>query len=288
MNRLQKKCLISTVGIHLLLLTILIVGPAFFNQEPKMDNLEVLNVIPAVLVDAAVNSGVANAQPPPPTPVVTPPVQPLQPIPLPPKIVQPPVPAPPPTPSPSLLKEFEDFLKSKPEPAVKPDLTPVEHETKSQPQNNIKVDLHKVARAKVENVSHTDNAVNARAINNAIRSLSHQLSSSTKIDMPGNASASYASYASVVKSVYDRAILPNVPGAISGNNENTRVIITIASDGTVTSSRIISPSGDPAWDDAVQRTLDQVNFVAPFPDGATDKERHYTIDFNPQVERELQ
>ena len=69
MNRLQKKCVIVTAGIHLLLLLILIVGPAFFSPKPKDDDLQVLDVIPANLIDAPFNSGVANAAPPPPAPV---------------------------------------------------------------------------------------------------------------------------------------------------------------------------------------------------------------------------
>ena len=70
MNRLQKKCVIATAGIHLLLMVILFVGPAFFYSKPKADDLQVLDVIPANLIDAAFNSGVANATPPPPAPVV--------------------------------------------------------------------------------------------------------------------------------------------------------------------------------------------------------------------------
>jgi len=90
MNRLQKKCVIGTAGIHLLLLVILFVGPAFFYSKPKADDLQVLDVIPANLIDAAFNSGVANAAPPPPAPVAPP--QPPPPAP----VVTPPAPAPPP------------------------------------------------------------------------------------------------------------------------------------------------------------------------------------------------
>ncbi len=35
MNRLQKKCLMATVGVHLLLIVILLVGPAFFYSEAE-------------------------------------------------------------------------------------------------------------------------------------------------------------------------------------------------------------------------------------------------------------
>jgi TonB family protein len=106
--------------------------------------------------------------------------------------------------------------------------------------------------------------------------------------MPEGASASYASYASVVKSVYEQALRPNLPDQVASNNENTKVSITVASDGTVISSRIISSSGDPTWDAAVQRTLDQVTTIAPFPEGATEKERHYTLSFNPEVEKSFE
>jgi colicin import membrane protein len=292
MNRLQKKCVIGTVGIHLLLLVILIVGPAFYNQQPKMDDTQVLDMIPANLVDAAVNSGVQGAQPPPmPKPVTPQPPQQQQLFP-PPKIVQPPTPAPAPTPapepvrtpSPSLLKEFEDYFKSKPEPAVKPDLTPEKKPTEST-QPKIQISLNKVSRNSVKNTGQENTAQNQRAVNNALRSLSHSLSSATTVDMPGNSSAAYASYASVVKSVYEQALRSNLPSQVAGNSEVTKVRITIANDGTVISSEVISPSGDPAWDDAVQRTLDQVKFIAPFPDGAAEKQRQYTLNFNPEVER---
>jgi TonB family protein len=278
MNRLQKKCVIGTVGIHLLLLLILIVGPAFFNQEPKLDNSQILEVIPSNLIDANANSGVQNAQPPAPTPVIP---KPLQPIPLPPKIVTPP-PTPTPTPTPSLLVRVEKYFK--PTPAVTPNLTPAEHQPKPQ-QNNINVSTQLVKRTAPKNTSKPDNS---RVINNTVKNLSKELSSSTKIDMPGNASASYASYASVIKTVYDRALLPHVPSEVANKSEKTEVKIVIGSDGTVISSEIISPSGDPAWDNSVQRTLDSVTFVAPFPDGATEKERTYTLGFTPEVEQSLE
>ena len=282
MNRLQKKCVIGTVGIHLLLLLILIVGPAFFNQEPKLDNSQILEVIPSNLIDANANSGVQNAQPPAPTPVVIPkPVQPLQSIPLPPKIVTPP-PTPTPTPTPSLLDRVKNYFTTTP--TVTPNLTPTEHQPKPQ-QNNINVSTQLVKRTAPKN---TPQHNNSQAINNTVKNLSHELSSATTVNMPGHATASYASYASVIKTVYDRALLPHVPSEVANKSEKTEVKIVIGSDGTVISSEIISPSGDPAWDNSVQRTLDSVTFVAPFPDGATEKERTYTLGFTPEVEQSLE
>jgi TonB family protein len=293
MNQLQKKCAIGTAGIHLLLLFILIFGPAFFNQQPKTDNT-VLDVIPANLVDAALNSGVRDAQAPQPAPAAIPPslLRPPPPLPAPaptpePKVVQPPQPAP--TPSPSLLDQFEKmFRQTKPTPTVTPNLKPTDRTEKSH-DDNVKVNLTPVKHRDFSknNPSH-DNTSDSRAINTALTSLKHSLSSSTKIDMPGNASAAYANYATVVKSVYEQALRAHLPAQVAGNDEYTKVSVTIANDGTVISSEIISRSGDTTWDEAVQSTLDQVTFVARFPDGATEKERHYTLSFNPEVEKSFE
>ncbi len=285
MNRLQKKCVIGTVGIHLLLLTILIVGPAFFNPQPKTEN-NILTVIPANLVDAELNSGVQDAQQPPPASTPIPPSllrPPPQPAPAP-RVVQP-APAPAPektpdlTPTPSLLHEFaEMFRSSKPAPTVTPDMTPTQRTTKSQ-TDNIKVDLsHKVTRKEVKNTPHIDNAQNQREIDNELKSLSHSLSSATKIDMPRNASASYANYGDVVVSVYHNAWVP--PDGMSSDNVTVKFKVTIARDGSVISAQIIERSGDASIDEAVQHMLDRVTFIAPFPEGTDDKQRTYPIEFN--------
>lgn len=287
MNRLQKKCILSTAGLHLLLLAILIFGPAFFNRQPKLDNT-VLDVIPANLVDAALNSGVRDAQPPPPAPIPPSLLQPPPPMPAPaPRIVQPA--SPPETPTPSLLEKFEKmFHPTKPTPAVTPDVRRLQRTQKTR-HDNVKVNLKQVTRTNFsKNNPAQNNASEARAINRALSSLRKSMSSATRIDMPGNASAAYANYATVVRSVYEQALRAHLPGQVAGNNEYTRVSVTIANDGTVMSAHIISRSGDPAWDQAVQATIDQVTMIAPFPDGATEKERHYTLSFNPEIEKSFE
>jgi TonB family protein len=266
MNRLQKKCVIGTAGVHMLLLLILFVGPAFFYSRPKADDMQVLDVIPANLIDAAFNSGVANATPPPPAPVAPP---------------QPPPPAPvvtPPVPSPEKIVKAEPI---KPLDKLSPDnLTPVAKATKTEPRK-IQISTQLVARTEGE----TSPNASARAIRSALRNLKSNLKPGTTIDMPGNSSVAYANYATVVKSVYEQAwILPND----ATDNANTKVSVTIASDGTVITARIVTPSGDAGLDASVQRTLDRVKFIAPFPEGATEKERTYTINFNPQVKRLLE
>jgi TonB family protein len=275
MNRLQKKCAITIVGFHLLLLVILIVGPGFFAPKPRADDLQILDVIPANLIDVAVSSGVRNAQPPPPAPVVTPP-QPAPPVPQP--VVTPPVPPKVETPEP--IKEIVKELTPEPKPVEKPKIQiSTQLVTRTTPKNSPKASPRDDSQEKARTL--------ALAARNAARALkNNNITSATTVDMPGNSSAAYANYAAAVKSAYEQALI--LPSEIANDNENTKVSVTIANDGTVISARILTPSGDPVWDAAVQRTLDRVTFIAPFPEGATEKERSYTINFNPQVQRTLE
>lgn len=267
MNRLQKKCVLATAGVHLLLFVILLVGPAFFQPRHKADDLNVLDVIPANLIDAQFTSGVRGAQPPPPV------VQPMPQPPAPQPVVTPPPPAP------------------SPEPVIKPEplkLKPIPD--KVQPHKiepNLKPVVHNAPRNVPKNTS-SQTSQQARALRNAIRSLKNNLSSSTTVDMPGNSSVAYANYASAVKSIYDQAWAQVPLDSVASEDENVKARVVIASDGTVVSARIIDSSGDAALDTSVQKTLERVTFIAPFPEGTTDKQRTYTINFNPQLRKMLE
>jgi TonB family protein len=294
MNRQQKKCLIATVGFHLLLVVILIVGPGFFRQTPKPDDTQLLDVIPANAIEAALNSGVKSAQPPapappmiePPKPIVPPPPQP-QPQPTPPPPVSRPA-----TPDTSLMEKMEHFFKSEPvTPAPSPDdsAKPAEHK----PKHEVKVDLTTVTRTAVEKSqphrttedSQREQRLREQAIQSAVRNLEKNFTPSTRVEMPGNSSVSYASYASIIKSIYTREWTP--PDNAANDEANIKVSITVSSDGTVISAHIVDPSGDSSVDDSVQRTLDRVTFIAPFPDGATEKEKTFIINFNLKAKRML-
>ncbi len=263
MNRLQKKCIIVTAGIHLLLLLILIVGPAFFAPKQKVDDFQLLDVIPANLVDAAFSSGVANATPPPPEPVAPPtPPTPLPPVP----VVKPPVPD-----KPEPVKTIKDPDKTpipttKPKPAISTQLV-----TRTPPKTS--------ANAKAAN-----DAARAQAIRRALQKLKSNLTTGTVVDMPGSGSTAYASYKDALGSLYYNAWTPE--GA--GNDEaNTYVQITVASDGTVINARIITPSGDEKMDASVQRALQEVPSVPPLPDKAK-AEQNFTIMFNLKAKRMLE
>jgi len=293
MNRLQKKCLIATTGFHLLLVLTILFGAAFFTSHSKPDETQVLSVIPANLIDAAFNSGVKNAQPPAPTPPTPP--QPVQqpPTPQPPQpkaVVTPPTP-----PAPTLVQRVEKLFTPEPPKLSQDDLTPKETTGKPAPKK-IEVNLKPVTRNTPKVTPDTSDADAAReakrardarlkAIANAAHAIKENASSATTVEMPGTGSVSYANYASVVKSIYEQAWTP--PDDTASDDAITKVSVTIGRDGTVISSRILNPSGDAQVDASVRRTLDRVTFVAPFPDGAREKERTFIINFNLKAKRML-
>ena len=131
MNRLQKKCVIATAGIHLLLLLILVFGSAFFSPRPKPDDTQLLDVIPANLIDAAFSSGVRNATPPAPAPVVVPPSQPAPPTPAVQPAPTPPAPKAVVTPPPTISERLENFFKPEPPPPSRHQHQPKPSRTKS-------------------------------------------------------------------------------------------------------------------------------------------------------------
>jgi TonB family protein len=260
MNRLQKKCVIATAGIHLLLLVILIVGPAFFLQREKADDSQVLDVIPANLIDAAFNNGVRGAQPPPPAP--------------------PAMAAPQPTPpAPTFMQRIEKAFTPEP---VKP--TPAENQP-----HTPKVNLQLVTRNAPKNLAtksqdNSQEKLRAEALK-AARALKRNLTSATTVDMPGNSSAAYAPYKDALATIYYNAWI--TPDDTANDEANTTVKITVASDGTVVNARIITPSGDAKADDSVQRALERVTSVPPLPD-KSKAEQDFVISFNLKAKRMLE
>jgi TonB family protein len=123
------------------------------------------------------------------------------------------------------------------------------------------------------------------ALGAAARSLRDDIAPGISLDPigPGGGGEVYASYDQVVKSIYWHAWAP--PEDTASDEAVTKVTVTIASDGSVLSARIIRASGDASVDRSVQRTLDRVTFIAPFPEGAKEKQRTYTINFNLKAKR---
>jgi len=264
MNRLQKKCIIGTAAAHLLLFGfILIANTGFFERQQPPSDPTVLTVIPSSILENAVNQGTQGTMAPPP-PAPPKPVTPVRPIPPPPQVKTPPTP-----PVPSLMERVEKYFNTTPVKPTPPQTPADDHK--------IQPNLKQVTR---KSVNPTPN----KAAQKAITDLRTKLNTKgTQLNIAPASAVTVANYATVVRSVYDQAWV--LPDKIANDNENVTVSVTIARDGTVISSRIVTPSGDGPVDDSVQKALDHVTFVAPFPEGSTDKERTYTIVYNPQIKK---
>jgi TonB family protein len=303
MNRLEKKCLIASASTHLFLLLLLILGSAFFVAEPKPSNLPRIKVYSPKMIDALLAGGGGNpklppsdaqekgqtlAQPPapapskPPTPkppTPTPPSKPIEPV------VKRAEPAKPTKPAPAKPRET---VKENPKPSL--DLKPVPRETPTPP-----LDLKPVVRdnAERERVAKEERAREQAAANRrlanqlakAAESLKSGFAAGVAVEAYGPGGEAYANYAAWVKEVYDNAW--NVTDDLTDESSVTRVTVTIASTGEVLSARILKPSGNPDLDKSVQRTLNAVRFIRPFPEGAKDKQRTFTINFNLKSKRGL-
>ena len=284
MTRLQKKCLIAAAGTHLLVVVVVLCS-GFITSKPKPDDTQVLDVIPANLIDAAFNSGVKN----PPTPPITKPPEPPTPIADPPKpVVTPPEPVKPvePVKPPEEVKPVEkpDVEIPKPKPPKPPHVVKVNKDLVTVDNKQAQKEAAEAAK-KAERDAERQRQKTLDAIHSAARSIKENTSAKTTVEMPGTGSVSYANYASVVKSIYERTWMP--PDDSASDDANVKVSVTIANDGSVIESRILDASGDAKLDASIRRTLDRVTFIAPFPEGAKEKQRTFKINFNLKAKRML-
>jgi len=289
MNRLQKKCFIGATGLHLLLVVILLVGPAFFVADNKIDDSDVITFVPDILTDEKFSNPGATAPRPAPQPQPQP--QPPQPQPQP--IVEPPKPQPQPEPqpqpdpdppkieTPKVNRPDPDSLETKPE-KKKPQVKVSNTVVKLKPTS-------KTTTASKETAQATANQERQQQVASALRSIRGNLSATARVELPegpgGGSGASYASYASEVRRVYTEAC--RIPPDVEDESAIVKVRVTIARNGNVISSSIVSPSGSAQLDRAIQATLDRVNFVAPFPQGAKDSQRTFVISFDLKAKKLL-
>ena len=288
MNRLQKKCFLASTGLHLLLLLILLVGPAFMASRNKPDTMPVLDFVALKTVDDALSGGGnPNANPPPATfekPQPAPPAPAVKPDPRRPRKCGHQNPQKETVSEVPPRKEPEYSLEpSKERKPRKPniDLTPI-----NRPQDT-EDDAKAQAEAEAREEARRERARRKRiaaAFGNAANNLESSLSGSTTIELkgPGGGGVPYANFLQAVKSVYQHAWI--VPDGITDENATTAASVTIARDGTVVSAHITRSSGNPGVDRSVQVTLDRVKWAAPLPDTATENQR--TVTHQLQCRRE--
>jgi TonB family protein len=287
MNRLQKKCFFAAAGFHLLLVLILLIGPAFLSSSRKPENRPDLTFVPSKTLDDLVSNPGGSRGATAPTPV-----QPTPPAPQP--VVAQPTPisvvdkTPPPEPAPKeKVKEvtppknetpsLEPAKNSKPKIVVS--TIPVIR--KSDPQAAAK------ARAAAETKAIAEqNRRMANVLKGAISNLQGGLSGTTDIKLSGLGSGiSYGNWLSAVKQRYTDAWV--VPDGVTDDSATVTATVTIARDGEVLSTSITRFSGNSLVDQSVKMTLDRVRDAPPLPDGAKEDKRTVTINFNVKAKQGL-
>ena len=304
MNRLQKKCLLVSTGLHGLLLGVLLFGSAFVAAKPdNAPNTTIFHVIDSRLItDAESNPGGASSAPAPQPPAI-PPAEPPSAPPIPPtRHEQPvrPVVAPlPPVPKPQRVRpeELQPVQPESPSFQERPEL-PKRHSLSADDLKIVKSSKTKPVKQPkpTDNPSVADDLRAAaeaarlsrlrREIGSAVRNLDNNFSHETRENLGGTGEGvgqASINYRDAVASIYTGAWVP--PADLDDELATATVSVTIDRDGTVQSARIIQGSGNPGMDQSVQSTLDRVTFIAPFPQGAKEQTRTYTIKFNLRAKR---
>lgn len=285
MSRLQQKCIIASAGMHLLLVLIVLIGPAFVSTQPAEPEMPQLDFIPYKTVDAMVSGGGnPKGSVPKPAPVNLPP----QPKPQP---VQPP-------PEPQVAKRevkeaIEETKVSKPEP--KQDEQSLEIN-----ERRHKVDISKTLvtrkrdtgaeakkKAEAEERAQERQWAAARqrfadAIGRTADTITSDISSGTSLELkgPGGGGVPYANFNQAVMSVYKRAWSGTVPNDATDDDVAAVASVTIARNGDVIRAVITRSSGRPAVDHSVQAVLERVKYAAPLPEDEKQSQRTVSITFN--------
>ena len=280
MTRLLKKCFFLSVGLHVLLVAVLILGAAFLVTQPEK--------VPAVLSMIAPSELENLLNPPAPSQTkpninqpsavrhtqVTPPRPPMKPIVQPPRVTPPKPPrVTPPKVKPTPRPKKPTPKKTKPENTAK---------TPSQIRVNIGNPKNHTDKTRPTPSRPLNPAVNSKDVNIALKGLNN-LSAKIKVQVSGSNRAAFATYAQHVVAVYRRAWQPLIPKNLA-RTRIAEVSVTIDRSGRVIRARITRRTGDAALDKSVQRALDKVRSVGKsFPSGSRDAQRTFILDFTPIV-----
>ena len=279
MSRLLKKCLILSVGLHVLLAALLIFGAAFLAHKVEQLPPQLSMVAPDILDDLLNPQAASNPQP---TRQAKTEEQPTPPTPKPPKQVVNPRPP-------------QKSVRPDPPVKVKPKVPKAPTKSPSKPKTPTK---QKSVRTPIKIATNTKTAkggtnprppsppsppaVNSKEISN-IKSARNNLSSAVRVNVSGANAAAFWTYSQYVVGVYKRTWNPLIPSGVTSTRVAV-VSVTVSRSGRVISARITRKSGDAALDRSVQRALDRVKSIGkPFPSGSSDQQRTFTLDFTPRM-----
>ena len=240
MGRLKRSCVVGSVVFHALILAMLVLGPMLLAK--REEKARVIDLIPSEVID---------------------------------KLLSPAAPAAPsPAPAPPESKKPEP-KKAQPKPKLKPKpLTQKPKKITPKPKPKIKVNLNSNIRK--PDAQKKESQKEAAKQQTALNKLQTKLSGRTSVNVPLGRYAS-AKYESLIRRKYMDATIH--PGAISGDPV-VRVRLVIARNGTILSARVTNKSGVASWDRSVQKALDRVKFIKPFPESMKGSQQTFNLNFN--------
>ncbi|MDP6892643.1 MAG: TonB family protein [Verrucomicrobiota bacterium] len=253
MGKLKRSCVAGSFVLHAVIIALLVLGPVLLAK--REEKVQVIDLIPSEIVDQILTPKVS----------VTPPARPqTKPKPAPPKPKPVKITKPKPKPTPPKPKPVKI---TKPKPKIKVNLKPTIRRPDS---SKVKAQQEAAERARKADANRQ------QALNKSLNRLNSNLSGSTAVKAPLGRFAA-ANYESLIRRKYMDATFH--PGAISGDPV-VKVRIVIARSGNVLSARIVNSSGVTSWDRAVQKSLDRVKHIGPFPKTISGAQKTFTLNFN--------
>jgi colicin import membrane protein len=322
MTRFETKCLVGAAGLHGLLLVVLVASSAFQSEPPKPQSFAPISWIAMKTTDTPglmqgnpeARPVVAKAPAPaakPAEPVAQPQPEKPQPKPAPEKVEERSEPAPT-----KVKTEAPKHRKHE----VDADLTPIKS-ADSDPVNpkswkprykkadDIKVDLGSKSIVKNTRPKHSSSSSSsssdeerearaeaaarrdaARAISQTLGGLANNITKGAAkaavFDLPGQGgSAAFVDYRTALFSAYYNAW--NCPTDIDNDLASVEVKVVVARNGSVISAEITKKSSDSTLNRSVQRALDAVSKLPPFPEGVNDDQRSFRLRFNLKAKQSL-
>lgn len=246
---------------HALLLLVVLFGAAFLAPE-KPKPIETLTMVPSMLLDNVLAGGGGNPNIARTEAKIS--GSTLDPVPPRPQPVKP---------------EVAKVAPAPPKNTI-PKQAPIELKSLKKPADRTKP---KTDQAKARAAEKAAQEKLAKALGKVRENMRQGFTSGTAVEVSGPGGAAYASYRSFVFAAYDNAwqVNPDV------SNDDSVVIarVVVHRTGRIISADITQRSGLPAVDKSVQRALEAVTSLPPFPPGASDQERTFVIEFSLKAKR---
>ncbi len=276
MSRLLKKCIVLSVGLHVLVVALLIAAATFFITKPEKVQPTLSMIAPEIL-DNILKPNSSQTARTPPTLAVRRNV-----VPQPPKRVEE---APPKTVTPKPVK-ITPPKKVTPKPTPRKVTLPDKAKTTQPRRIQINTSTKTVGSRNPQQPAKSIPAkskINSSALTQKVQNLRGQLSAGIKVNVSGANAAAFTSYAQYVVSVYRRTWEPLLPKSLAKSRVAV-VSVTVDRSGRVISAHIVRKTGNTELDRSVQRALDRVKTIGKaFPSGSKESKRTFTLDFTPKI-----